>query len=232
MKRGKKYIAVAKKSTVKKDSYEIKQAVEMVKTLGYTKFPSSITAHISIKVPKDKEAKSIKGALSLPNPVKKKEQVLYVFTSDDNADMAIKAGAKKAGLTELVKEVKAGKINFDIALATADIMPKIAMLGRELGPKGLMPSPKNGTVVDVADLENTIKEYSAGKSTFTCDETGALHFLVGKIDMDTDKIVENIKKCLSTTVDTVGVSQVTLIKSVYLSPTMGLSVQVDLGSIV
>lgn len=230
MKRGKKYVAAKKKATHGKESYSLEKAVSIVKALSYTKFKSSVTVHVAIKTPKDKDPKSIKGSILLPNPVKVKDQTIYVFTSEDNKKNALDAGAKKAGLDELVKEVKSGKILFDIALATTDIMPKIAILGKELGPKGLMPSPKNGTVVESAKIADTIKEYSTGKATFTCDETGVIHFLVGKVDFDDEKIIENVKASVQKVTDTLGVSVNALLKSVYLSPTMGLSVRVDVAS--
>ncbi len=231
MKRGKKYKKAAQKLEKKHDSYELGKAVEIAKSVAYTSFPSSITAHINIKLPKDKDAKSVKGAISLPNPVKQKEQVIYVFTSEENAEKALKAGATKAGLDDLVKEVKKGEINFDIAIATTDVMPKIAVLGRELGPKGLMPSPKNGTVISPEEIEESVKEYNAGKMTFASDETGVIHMLVGTVEMEDEKIVENVKASTKKIIETVGITKVGTVKGVHLSPTMGVGVKVDVSSL-
>ena len=220
--RSKKYVEAAKKAVVK--DMVLLDAVKQAKKNSYSKFKGTLTLHLAINVPKDKEAKSIKGSIALPHSSSTKTVRIAVFTTADKVEAALKAGADKAGLEDLIKEIKGGKIDFDIAMATPDVMPKIAILGKELGPKGLMPNPKTGTVTN--DIAKTVEEYKKGKLNFACDESGVLHFPVGKVDLDDEKIVENIHACIEKSAEVVGKTVKAIIKSIHVAPTMGKSIKV------
>ena len=223
MKRGKKY-----KNSIKnydsKEVFNLKEGIEQVKKLSYSKFNGTLELHADIIVPKDKDPKSIKGAYTLPHSTGNTDIKIAVFCTPELEKDAKEAGADIVGLDKLIKDVKAGKIDFDIAIASPSVMPKIAVLGRELGPKGLMPNPKNGTVTD--DFANTIKEYKQGKMTFTCDESGVIHLNAGKLDMSTEELIENVEACIKAIEDTVGKNYAQAIKKLHLAPTMGASVKI------
>jgi large subunit ribosomal protein L1 len=227
IKRGKKYVDLAKKATT--SILSLNDAIKAAKKNSYSKFVGTMNLHVQVNVPKDKEARSLKGALVLPFPIEKKIRIA-VFTSAGNVQAALDAGADKAGLEDLIKEVKAGTMDFDLAIATADVMPKIAVLGKELGPKGLMPSPKNGTVTD--DITGTVEAYKKGKLNFACDQTGVFHLVIGKANFEDAKIAENVKACVNKVVEIVGKSANATIKTVYVAPTMGKSVQVVTESVI
>lgn len=222
-KRGKKYIEIKKK---REDvELSLQEAIQKVKKLSFSKFVGSLELHLALNLPKDKDPKSIKGSLSLPHSTSKGKRVA-VFTTEENQKVATKAGADIVGLESLIKEVQGGKIDFDVAIATADVMPKIAILGKELGPKGLMPNPKLGTVTTPQTLEEAIKAYKKGKSTFSADTQGGIHMSVGKINQEDEQLIENINAVISTVEDAVGKPYNQIAKKFTLSPTMGPSVKV------
>ncbi len=138
---------------------------------------------------------------------------------------AKKAGADIVGLDKLTKDIKAGKIGFDVAIATPSVMASIAALGRELGPRRLMPNPKNGTVTE--DIESAIKEYKQGKQTFACDDGGVIHMNAGKLDMSTDDLIENVHACITTLEGVLNKSYSQLLNSLHLAPTMGAGVKIS-----
>lgn len=220
--RGKKYKNIAKKKVT--EATKLPEAVKLAKKSSYSKFVGTLEMHVAVYVPKDRDAKSIKGSIALPFPMEKKVRIA-VFTTPENVDAALKAGADKAGLEDLVKEIKAGTIDFDVAIATPDVMPKIAVLGKELGPKGLMPNPRNGTVA--TDVVKAISEYKKGKSNFACDDSGVMHFVIGKVDTDDNKVVENAQACLAKVSEVLAKPIRQVVKSVYVCPTMGTSVKVE-----
>jgi large subunit ribosomal protein L1 len=224
-KRGKKYKEMKKKFDNKE--YSLEEAIEKAKETSYSSFPGSISLHFAMKLPKDKDPKSIKGTLSLPNAVKDEEKRIIVFCEDDFADKAKKAGAVEAGLDDLVKKVQDGWSDFDIAIGTPEVMGKIAVLGRYLGPQGLMPNPKTGTLVESDKIDKAIEEFQKGKSRFVSDDTGVVHILVGNVEMDTEKIVENIMKAIDKVSETVSKPTKQLAKSLTVSPTMGAGVRVS-----
>jgi large subunit ribosomal protein L1 len=228
MKHGKKYREIKKKFATH-EALKVEEAVEKAKKLSYAGFTSSIDLHVAIKVPKNKDPKSIKGSVSLPYPVKSEDKKIYVFT-EDKVDEALKAGATKAGLDELVGEVKKGEINFDIAIATPKVMSKIAVLGKELGPRGLMPNPKTGTVTD--DIASTVEEFKKGRSAFKCDDSGTIHMSVGSVETETEKVAENIEYVIEKIAEVVGRPAHTILRTVHIAPTMGPSVKVDYSSVV
>lgn len=224
MKRGKKYKKIIEKLDTTK-VLSLAEGIKKVKDNSYSSFIGSIELHIALNIPKDTDAKSIKGAVALPHSVGAKSARVAVFTTPDRDEEAKKAGADIVGMEKLTKDIKDGKIEFDIAIATPSVMPKIASLGKELGPKGLMPNPKNGTVSD--DIATAVGEYKQGKQKFACDDSGVVHFVVGKTDMDDEKIIENVHKAMQSISETVGKGINQILRSVHLAPTMGPSVKIE-----
>ena len=223
MKRGKKYTKSVK-GLDKSIEYTLVDGVKKVKTLSYSSFTGTLEMHVEIKIPKDRDPKSIKGAVSLPHSSVKKEVKIAVFCTPDKDALASKAGADFVGLDNLVKDIKAGKVEFDVAIATPDVMAKIAILGKELGPKGLMPSPKNGTVTN--DLEGAIGEYKKGKQTFACDDSGVIHLNVGKLDLEDEKLIENINVAVVALEEIFGKPYDQIADRMHIAPTMGASVKI------
>ncbi len=219
-KRGKKYKKVCEKKDIK--IYNLKEAIKQVKTLSYSKFPGTVELHTALKLTKDLEPKSIKGSVSLPHS-ESKEIRIAVFTNPADEKKAKDAGADVVGIDKIMKDVKNGKIDFDMAIATPEVMPQIAQLGKELGPKGLMPNPKTGTVTN--DVEKTIAEYKKGKTNFSADTNGVIHMAVGKIEIDDEKLEENILEALQAISSAVGKEINQIIRKTHLAPTMGPSVQ-------
>lgn len=228
-KRGKKYTQTAKKLKTN-ERLSLQDAIERAKKASYSNFDGSLELHLNIKLPKDKNPRSIKGSYSLPHSVSKKSVKIAVFTDPKNEEIAQKAGADITNLDQLIKDVKEGKIEFDVAIATPDVMPKISVLGRQLGPKGLMPNPKLGTVTTTEKLADTIAEYKKGKQTFKCDEQGNVHVFIGKLSQPTEELKENIKAVIDVVSSTIGKAADQLIKSAYLAPTMGISIPTDVLS--
>jgi len=223
MKRGKRYIDSIKKydsSTM----YNLKDGIEKVKELSYSNFVGSLELHADIAIPKDRDPKSIKGTYTLPHSTEKTDVKIAVFCPSELEKDAKSSGADIVGLDKLMKDIKTGKIDFDIAVATPSVMPQIAVLGKELGPKGLMPNPKSGTVTN--NLKDTIKEYKEGKQIFACDESGVVHLKIGKLDMDTDKLIENVEVCIKAIEESLNKPYEQAVKKLYLAPTMGASVRI------
>ena len=224
MKRGKKYTK-AVKGLDRTVAYTVESAVKEAKKTSYSSFVGTLEVHFDVKIPKDKDPKSIKGALALPHSSGSKNVKVAVFATPDMDKVATDAGADFVGLDNLIKDVKAGKIEFDIAIATPSAMPKIAILGKELGPKGLMPNPKNGTVTD--DIEKAVSEYKKGKQTFACDTSGVIHMSAGKLDMDDDKLIENVHACVVALEEVLGKGYLQSFDRMHLAPTMGPSFKIQ-----
>lgn len=224
MKRGKKYIKVSKDLDRTK-SYSVQESIKEAKKASYSKFVGSLEAHFDIIIPKDRDPKSIKGAVSFPHSISDKSVTVAAFVTPDKEKEAKEAGADIVGLDSLIKDIKEGKISFDVAVATPGVMPKIAVLGKELGPKGLMPNPKNGTVTD--NIASAIKEYKKGKQTFACDSSGVIHIKVGKLDMEDEKLIENLHSAVSAIEEVLGKPYNQIIKRLHIAPTMGPSFKID-----
>ncbi|HAM37193.1 MAG: 50S ribosomal protein L1 [candidate division WS6 bacterium GW2011_GWC1_36_11] len=223
MKRGKKYIKTTK-GLDRELTYSVAEGVKKVKSLSYSSFTGTLELHVDVKVPKDRDPKSIKGAISLPNASGNKVVRVAVFATPDKDEAAKAAGADLVGMEQIMKDIKSGKIEFDVAIATPAVMPKLAVLGKELGPKGLMPSPKNGTVTD--DVAKAVAEYKKGKQTFACDDSGVIHMNVGKLDMDDAKLVENVHAGVSAIEEVLSKPVDQILQKMHLAPTMGASVKI------
>lgn len=222
MKRGKKYKKITKDLDRAK-VYSLENAIKKVKKLSYSTFVGSLELHADIKVPKDKDPKSIKGSLTLPYADDSTDVKIAVFTKDKEKE-AKDAGADYYEFDKLVKDVKEGDINFDVAIATPSVMSEIAVLGKELGPRGLMPNPKVGTVTE--DVGTVVEEYKKGKQSFACDASGAMHIKVGKLDMDDKELIENVHEAIKAIEVAVGRNYEQSIQKLHLAPTMGPSVKV------
>lgn len=221
MKRGKKYKKIVEQNKDQKKPLKLKDALEQVKKNSYSKFEGSVEIHIATKS-KEKEY-SVRGSISLPHSFGTEKKVL-VFCEDKDSEKAKKEGADYAGLDKLMKQVEDGEVDFDLVLATPQVMAQIASLGKTLGPKGLMPNPKTGTLIKNFDA---IKGFKTGKITFKIDDSGVIHTSIGKTNMDTRELAENAKVLIAAVKETCSKNKAT-IKSIYLSPTMGPSVELSL----
>ncbi len=227
MKRSKKYRETIKKYD-KSKSYSKKDACKTVRELSIAKFESSIDAHIKLNLSEEEIKRTVKGTVMLPHSFRK-EQKIIVFTNPANAEKAKKKGAVEAGLEELIKKIQTGWFDFDIAIATPDVMPKIAVLGKTLGTRGLMPNPKNGTIT--TDVEKTIEEFKGGKVSFKSDKQGVVHLPVGKTTMEAEKIEENLSIFIKALQALVKKITKLAFGSITLAPSMGPSVKVDIDSL-
>ena len=185
MKHGKNYRAAAAKYDLTK-KYDIPTAVKMVQDMKFAKFDETVEAHVNIKIGKNA---TVRDTLVFPNQFRGEKKVL-VFCKEDRVQEALDAGAAFAGSTEYIEKVKGGWLDFDIAVATPDMMKDVGRLGMVLGRKGLMPNPKTGTVTN--DIAAAIGELKKGRTEYRADKTGIVHIAVGKVSMDAEKIAQNI----------------------------------------
>ncbi len=185
MKHGKNYRAAAAKYDLTK-KYDVPTAVKMVQDMKFAKFDETVEAHINLKLGKNA---TVRDTLVFPNQFKGEKKVL-VFCKEDRVQEALDAGAAFAGSTEYIDKVKGGWLEFDIAVATPDMMKDVGRLGMVLGRKGLMPNPKTGTVTN--DIAAAIGELKKGRTEYRADKTGIVHIAVGKVSMDAEKIAQNV----------------------------------------
>jgi large subunit ribosomal protein L1 len=174
---------------ITEESYIVNEAVSLVKELATAKFVESVEAHISLNIDPKYANQQLRTSLVLPNGTGKTLKIA-ALTDPELVDEALKGGATVAGSDDLLEEIKAGKLNFDILITTPQLMPKLAQLGRVLGPKGLMPSPKSGTVT--TNIVETIAEFQKGKLEYRADKTGIVHLSFGKADFSKDQLLENL----------------------------------------
>ena len=189
MKHGKKYRESLKKYDPQQ-LYPVAKACEIVKDLHYVKFDETVELHVALRLGK---SQTVRDTLVFPNQFTAEKKVL-VFCSEERAKEALDAGAAYAG-PEYIEKVKGGWLDFDIAVATPDMMKDVGRLGMVLGRKGLMPNPKTGTVTN--DVVNAINELKKGRTEFRADKTGIIHIAVGKVSMEPSKVAENVKVLLS-----------------------------------
>ena len=185
MKHGKKYRASAAKYELTK-KYDDPRACKMVQDMKYTNFDETVEAHVLLKLPKNA---TVRDTLVFPNQFRGEKKVL-VFCKEDRVQEALDAGAAYAGAADYIEKVKGGWLDFDIAVATPDMMKDVGRLGMVLGRKGLMPNPKTGTVTN--DIVAAIGELKKGRTEYRADKTGIVHIAVGKVSMDAEKLQQNI----------------------------------------
>ncbi len=181
---------IAKLNALKtKEIYSFQEGVKLLKTFQSVKFEESMEAHIALNLDPKYANQQLRTSFVLPYGTGKKVRIA-VFTTPDNVKKVLELGAALAGSDDLLEEIQAGTLNFDILLTTPDLMPKLARLGKILGPKGLMPSPKSGTVTQ--NLEESLKEFQKGKVEYRADKTGVVHLLFGKINFSEEELQENL----------------------------------------
>jgi large subunit ribosomal protein L1 len=225
MDRGKKYNLAAQKTDLTK-TYTVAEAVEAVKQMAYAKFDEAFEVSIKMELDPKKADQNLRGTVILPHGTGKKMRVL-VFAKGEKEAEATAAGADFAGSDDLIKKVSEGWTDFDVAIATPDMMSQVGRLGKILGVRGLMPNPKTGTVT--FDLTKAVKEAKAGKIEYRVDKNSNLHVAVGKKSFDNSKLVDNINTLLSEIVKARPSSlKGTYIESVSISSTMSPGVKVAL----
>jgi large subunit ribosomal protein L1 len=224
MKHGKRYNEVIKKVEPRK-AYSIEEAVELVKSTATAKFTESVDIAVRLGVDPRKADQMVRGTVSLPHGTGKQVRVL-VLAKHPKDQEATAAGADYAGLEEFIEKIKGGWTDIDVIIATPDLMGEVGKLGKILGPRGLMPNPKSGTVTN--DLAAAVKEVKAGKIEFRVDKAGVVHTTIGKASFETQKLIENAKVFLNTIQRLKpSTAKGLYVKSITLSSTMGPGVAVD-----
>ncbi len=228
MAKGKKFLAAAAQVDSTK-SYEVTEAVDLLKKVSYEKFDASVEFAIRLNVDPRKAEQNIRGALVLPHGTGKSKSVL-VFAQGEKAKEALAAGADFIGDDDMVKKIQDGWLGFDSVVATPDMMAKIGRLGRVLGPRGLMPNPKTGTVT--MDVTKAVTEIKAGKVEYRVDKVGNIHVTIGKVSFDAPKLVENMR----TLYDVLVKLRPSTVKGVYvqntaIASTMGPGIKINSDSI-
>jgi len=206
-------------------SYSLKEASALVKEITSTKFDSSVDVDVRLGVDPRKANQMVRGVVSLPHGTGKEVRVLVLCTPDKEAE-AKEAGADYVGLDEYIEKIKGGWTDIDVIITMPAIMGKIGALGRVLGPRGLMPNPKSGTVT--MEVGKAVKEVKQGKIDFKVDKTGIIHASVGKVSFTTEQIFENAKEFISMLLKLKPTAaKGTYIKSIYLSSTMSPGIKID-----
>ncbi|MES1938508.1 50S ribosomal protein L1 [Salinisphaera hydrothermalis] len=205
--------------------YPVDEALDLLKKLASAKFSETVEVAVNLGVNARKSDQNVRGSTVMPNGTGKSVRVA-VFTQGDNVEKARAAGADIVGLNDLAEQVQAGEIDFDMVVATPDAMPVVGRLGQILGPKGLMPNPKTGTVT--ADVETAVKNAKAGQVQYRTDKAGIIHAPIGKIDFDNQALLENLAALIqdlkkAKPANAKGV----YFKKVSLSTTMGPGLTVD-----
>ena len=224
MKRSKAYRAAAEKRNPDQ-LYSPDEALRLVKENASAKFDESIDVAVRLGVDPKKADQMVRGTVNLPNGTGKTARVL-VFATGEKADAAREAGADEVGDDELIAKVQGGDLDFDSVVATPDMMGKVGRLGRVLGPRGLMPNPKTGTVT--MDVAKAVADIKGGKIEFRVDRYANLHFLIGKASFDADKLVENYRAALDEILRLKpSAAKGRYLRKIAVSSTMGPSVQID-----
>jgi large subunit ribosomal protein L1 len=227
-KRGKKYTDAAKLLDADK-FYGAVEAVALVKKTSTTKFDATVETHFRLGVDPKYADQQVRGVASLPNGTGKPVRIL-VFTQGEGVAAAQGAGADFVGADDMIQKIEGGWTDFDVAIATPDMMGKVGKLGKILGRKGLMPNPKSGTIAPVQDLGRVVKEARKGRVEFKLDKTSNLHVPIGKVSFGDQQIMEN----LAATVEAVVKAKPTgakgqYVKSITLTSTMGPAIHLDVA---
>jgi len=220
---------VALSSKVEERSYLPLEAIQLVKDNATAKFDETIEAHIRLGIDPKYTDQQLRTTVALPKGTGQKIRIAVIAKGEKVAE-ASQSGADLAGEEDLIETINKGEMNFDLLISTPDMMPKVAKLGRVLGPRGLMPNPKAGTVT--TDLNGAIQEFKAGKLEFRADKAGIVHVRFGKASFSAEDLLENLK-VLFETIDKNKPSGAKgrYWKSFYITSTMGASVEVDFASL-
>lgn len=223
-KRGKKYLEIAKLVEEGK-LYDIKEALELVKKTRTAKFVETVEVALRLGVDPRHADQQVRGTVVLPNGTGKNVKIL-VITSGANIEKALEAGADYAGAEEYIEKIQQGWFDFDIVIATPDMMPKLGKLGRVLGTKGLMPNPKSGTVTP--DVATAVSEFKKGKLAFRVDKLGSIHAPIGKADFSDEALLENFTAFINEIIRLKpATSKGQYLRTVAVSLTMGPGVKMD-----
>jgi large subunit ribosomal protein L1 len=219
----KQKVSLSKFDKVK--SYGLNEAVDVVKGITYTAFDASVDLDVRLGVDPRKANQMVRGIVTLPHGTGKTIRVLALVTPDKE-DEAKSAGADYVGLEDFIDKIKQGWTDIDVVITMPQVMPKIGPLGKILGPRGLMPNPKTGTVT--MDIGKAIKEVKAGKIDFKVDKYGIIHASIGKVSFASEQLVDNARELLQTIIKLKpSAAKGTYMKSVYISSTMSPGVQIE-----
>jgi len=213
----------------KNETKTLTEALETVKTNSTSKFVGSVNIDMLLNLKDKKEV--VRGSITFPHSLGDDKKVI-VFADEKEAKVALAAGADKAGLEDLLEEILGGYTGFDVVIATQPAMAKIIKAAKILGPKGLMPNPKNGTVIPVSEVESTVKSFKAGKINFkSVPDQATIKLKIGKVDMPTENLIANTLEVLKAVTLETKKPASSIFKKVTLSPTMGAGVRVDISDI-
>lgn len=206
-------------------AYSLTEAAGVLKDVAYTKFDSSVDVHVRLGVDPRKADQMVRGVVALPHGTGKTVRVLVLCTPDKEAD-AKAAGADHVGLDDYIKQIEQGWTDIDVIITMPTVMAKLGRLGKILGPRGLMPNPKSGTVT--LDVATAVREVKAGKIDFKVDKTGIIHASIGKISFSPEKLAENAIELIQTLLKLKPSSaKGTYVKTISLASTMGPGIQID-----
>lgn len=224
MKKGKRYVESAKLVN-KSTAYDVNEAINLVEQTAKAKFDETVELHVRLGVDGRNADQQVRGVVVLPHGTGKKVKV-FVLAKGDNADIAEKAGADVVGGEEMVAKIQQGWLDFDVCVTTPDMMPIVGRVAKILGPKGLMPNPKSGTVT--TNVAKAIADIKAGKVEYRLDKNNIIHVMIGKVSFGQQKLVENLNVVMEALVKAKpAAAKGTYIKNVSVSSTMGPGIRVD-----
>jgi large subunit ribosomal protein L1 len=226
---GKKFIAALAQVEVGK-LYSLNDAISLAKKISYAKFDETIEVTMVLGVDPRKADQLVRGTIVLPNGLGKSKRVAVIAGTPEKQREAQEAGADEVGGDDLVDKIKGGYLNFDALIATPDVMRSVGTLGKILGPRGLMPNPKTGTVTP--DLANAVRETKAGKVEYRVDKTGVIHVPVGKVSFAPEKITENARALIDAVIKAKpATAKGKYVKKVNVATTMGPGILIDPASV-
>jgi len=224
-----KKIKIAREKVEKEKNYTLEDALNHVKKAVYANFDETVDLAVNLGIDSRKSDQMIRGTVVLPHGIGKKVRVL-VFAKGEKEKEALDAGADFVGAEDLVEKITNGWLDFDKAIATPDIMSLVGRLGKILGPRGLMPNPKLGTVT--FDIAKAVKEIKAGKIEYKVEKAGIVHIPIGKCSFDTDKLLDNAKAVIESIVKAKpSASKGKYLKKISISSTMGPGILIDIPSL-
>jgi large subunit ribosomal protein L1 len=224
-----KKLNTAQEKIEKDKEYLLEDAIKLVKESSYTKFDETVDLTVNLGVDPRKSEQMVRGTVVLPHGIGKKVRVL-VFAKGEKEKEALDAGADYVGAEDLVDKITKGWLDFDKSVATPDIMGTVGKLGKILGPRGLMPNPKLGTVT--FDVAKTVKEIKAGKVEYKTEKAGIVHVPVGKVSFDAEKLIDNAKTIINSIIKAKpATSKGRYLKKISVSSTMGPGIAIDIASL-